>query len=115
MDLEENTIHVASTQNNPSNLQEDNQHFEKVTVDGKQKAECHLCRSLLSGESNHGTTHLHDHLRSCKKRKQPDIRERLLADNSKSNLSKPFTSDNNATIFDDYDTDGEGDGKGVFG
>ncbi|GJW36626.1 zinc finger BED domain-containing protein DAYSLEEPER-like protein [Tanacetum coccineum] len=25
---------------------------------------------------------------------------------------KPFTSDNNATIFDDYDTDGEGDGEG---
>ncbi|GJW36627.1 zinc finger BED domain-containing protein RICESLEEPER 2-like protein [Tanacetum coccineum] len=47
-------------------------------MDGKQKAECHACKSLLSGESNHGTTHLHDHLKSCKKRKQPDIRERLL-------------------------------------
>ncbi|GJS47828.1 zinc finger BED domain-containing protein RICESLEEPER 2-like protein [Tanacetum coccineum] len=112
MDLEENTIHVTSTQNSPSNLQEDNHvrdnveevleppakknnrlrslvwnHFEKIIVDGKQKAECHLCKSKLSGESNHGTRHLHDHLKSCKKRKQPDIRERLLAGNSKSNLS----------------------------
>ncbi|GKD07770.1 zinc finger BED domain-containing protein DAYSLEEPER-like protein [Tanacetum coccineum] len=25
---------------------------------------------------------------------------------------KPFTSDNNATIFDDYDTDGKGEGEG---
>ncbi|GKA57197.1 zinc finger BED domain-containing protein RICESLEEPER 2-like protein, partial [Tanacetum coccineum] len=83
MDFKENTIHVASTQNNPSNIQEDNQ----ITVDGKQKAECHACKSLLSGESNHGTTHLHDHLKSCKKRKQPDIRERLLVGNSKSNLN----------------------------
>ncbi|GJU83982.1 zinc finger BED domain-containing protein RICESLEEPER 2-like protein [Tanacetum coccineum] len=71
-------IRVASTQNNPSNIQEDNQvrnnveevleppakknkrlrslvwnHFEKITIDGKQKAECHACKSLLSGESNH--------------------------------------------------------------
>ncbi|GJU04873.1 putative AC transposase [Tanacetum coccineum] len=83
MDLEENTIHVTSTQNSPSNLQEDNH----IIVDGKQKAECHQCKSKLSGESNHGTRHLHDHLKSCKKRKQPDIRERLLAGNSKSNLS----------------------------
>ncbi|GJU83981.1 zinc finger BED domain-containing protein RICESLEEPER 2-like protein [Tanacetum coccineum] len=74
-------IRVASTQNNPSNIQEDNQvrnnveevleppakknkrlrslvwnHFEKITIDGKQKAECHACKSLLSGESNHGNS-----------------------------------------------------------
>ncbi|GKE60504.1 zinc finger BED domain-containing protein DAYSLEEPER-like protein, partial [Tanacetum coccineum] len=28
------------------------------------------------------------------------------------NKGKPFTSDNNATIFDDYDTNGEGEGEG---
>ncbi|GJZ77219.1 dehydrogenase/reductase SDR family member 7 isoform X1 [Tanacetum coccineum] len=63
------------------------EHFDKITVNGKQKAECHYCKNLLSGESSHGTRHLHDHLNSCKKRKQPDIQERLLTGNSKSNLS----------------------------
>ncbi|TVU32864.1 hypothetical protein EJB05_24626, partial [Eragrostis curvula] len=47
----------------------------RVLVNGKWKAECMWCKSLLGGETRNGTTHLHDHLncydaRSCRKGKE---------------------------------------------
>ncbi|KAK9983090.1 hypothetical protein SO802_032615 [Lithocarpus litseifolius] len=38
-------------------------HFKKRKVDGKDKAECNYCTSLLVEGSKNGTKHFHDHLK----------------------------------------------------
>lgn len=42
--------------------------FKRVQVHGRWKAECVWCRTKLGGETKNGTTHLHDHLKSCQSR-----------------------------------------------
>ncbi|CAI8592281.1 unnamed protein product [Vicia faba] len=44
-------------------------HFTKIKVDGKDKAQCNYCSKQLNGSSNDGTTHLKGHLGSCPKKK----------------------------------------------
>lgn len=43
--------------------------FKRVKYMGTTKAKCMYCFKKLSGETNHGTKHLHDHLKSCTLRK----------------------------------------------
>jgi hypothetical protein len=42
--------------------------YKRLQVNGKWKAECVWCRTRLGGETKNGTTHLHDHLKSCQAR-----------------------------------------------
>ncbi|KAE8727321.1 hypothetical protein F3Y22_tig00005465pilonHSYRG00049 [Hibiscus syriacus] len=39
-------------------------HFEKVNVNGEDKAECRYCKKKLGANSKKGTQHLHDHFKS---------------------------------------------------
>nr|KYP54465.1 Putative AC transposase [Cajanus cajan] len=41
------------------------QHFEKIRIDGKDKAKCNYCNKFLGGEARNGTKHLHHHLDIC--------------------------------------------------
>ena len=54
-------------------------HFRQKVVDGRQKAECIYCNKLLVGGPRDGTRHLTDHTNGCKKRKNQDIRQSILA------------------------------------
>lgn len=63
------------------------QHFERIMVNGPIKTQCNHCKSLLRGESKNGTKHLLDHMKICKAKNQPDIRQKILASNPKSDLS----------------------------
>ena len=50
-------------------------HFTRKKVDRKFKAQCHHCSKLYLGDSNQGTTHLHNHLARCSRLKFKDIRD----------------------------------------
>ena len=50
-------------------------HFTRKKVDRKFKAQCHHCSKLYLGDSNQGTTHLHNHLARCLRLKFKDIRD----------------------------------------
>ena len=50
-------------------------HFTRKKVEGKFKAQCHLCGKLYLGESSQGTTHLCNHLARCPQMKFKDIRD----------------------------------------
>jgi hypothetical protein len=39
--------------------------FDQVEVDGVGKAKCKHCKKKLSGITKNGTSHLHQHLKSC--------------------------------------------------
>ncbi|GJX81683.1 zinc finger BED domain-containing protein RICESLEEPER 2-like protein [Tanacetum coccineum] len=106
---EDNSTQVPETPNISPNLPEDNtniveetvtakkptnkrqrspvwEHFERMIVNGQIKAKCNYCKKLLGGDPKNGTTHLKDHMGVCKARRQPDIRQRILAGNSQSDL-----------------------------
>ena len=53
-------------------------HFEKMIINGAEKAECNYCKKKLGGNSKDGTTHLRDHLKSCPRRGCRDIRQQVL-------------------------------------
>ncbi|XP_076893806.1 zinc finger BED domain-containing protein RICESLEEPER 2-like [Bidens hawaiensis] len=54
-------------------------HFEKMTINGEDKAECHYCKRKLGAKSENGTRHLLDHYNKfCPKRNQRDIRQQVL-------------------------------------
>ena len=38
-------------------------HFEKIIVNGEEKAECMYCHKKFSANSRNGTSHLKDHLK----------------------------------------------------
>ncbi|CAL1381231.1 unnamed protein product [Linum trigynum] len=42
-------------------------HYNKLTMDGKQKAECKYCKKKLVGDPLNGTTHLKNHYYQCPK------------------------------------------------
>ena len=46
---------------------------------GTTKAKCMYCFKKLSGETNHGTKHLHDHLKSCTLRKMKTTGNKTLS------------------------------------
>ncbi|KAF1877758.1 hypothetical protein Lal_00038067 [Lupinus albus] len=45
------------------------EHFQKIKVNGVDKAECKYCRKQLSGSSRNGTKHLHNHMELCVQKK----------------------------------------------
>ncbi|XP_024196349.1 zinc finger BED domain-containing protein RICESLEEPER 2-like [Rosa chinensis] len=53
-------------------------HFEKQVIGGKRKAACNHCKKQLISEKNSGTTHLHDHIKSCLYKKQRTIDQSML-------------------------------------
>ncbi|KAE8709865.1 hypothetical protein F3Y22_tig00110328pilonHSYRG00714 [Hibiscus syriacus] len=53
-------------------------HFEKVNVNGEDKAECRYCKKKLGANSKNGTRHLHDHFKSCPRRTCRDIRQQVI-------------------------------------
>ncbi|KAJ0084902.1 hypothetical protein Patl1_30436 [Pistacia atlantica] len=55
------------------------QHFKKIKVDGKDKAECNYCRKQLAGGSKNGTRHLHAHIKICPRRKYGDVSQKILS------------------------------------
>ncbi|KAJ0099602.1 hypothetical protein Patl1_20043 [Pistacia atlantica] len=55
------------------------QHFKKIKVDGKDKAECNYCRKQLAGGSKNGTRHLHAHIKICSRRKYGDVSQKILS------------------------------------
>lgn len=69
-------------------------HFTRFMVKGEQKAECHYCHKVLGAKSSNGTRHLLDHMNSCKKRKNKDIRQQILSMNQKTS-----TSDSNLSCY----------------
>ncbi|KAF1874153.1 hypothetical protein Lal_00041598 [Lupinus albus] len=45
------------------------EHFQKIKVNGVDKAECKYCRKQLDGSSRNGTKHLHNHMELCVQKK----------------------------------------------
>ncbi|KAF1869298.1 hypothetical protein Lal_00018390 [Lupinus albus] len=45
------------------------EHFQKIKVNGVDKAECKYCRKQLGGSSRNGTKHLHNHMELCVQKK----------------------------------------------
>ncbi|XP_019454971.1 PREDICTED: zinc finger BED domain-containing protein RICESLEEPER 3-like [Lupinus angustifolius] len=45
------------------------EHFEKIKVNGVDKAECKYCEKKLGGGSKNGTKHLHNHIELCVQKK----------------------------------------------
>ena len=56
-------------------------HFKRKTVDGKIKAECNECKKMLVGGAKSGTSHLHEHLKSCPRKKYKNLKQCLLVSN----------------------------------
>lgn len=52
--------------------------FDKQVIGGKTKAICNHCKTKLSAEKNHGTSHLHDHLKSCLYKRQRKVDQAML-------------------------------------
>ncbi|XP_044493362.1 zinc finger BED domain-containing protein RICESLEEPER 3-like [Mangifera indica] len=61
------------------------EHFKKVKVDGKDKAECNYCHKQLVSGGKNGTRHLHDHHKICPKRKYHDVSQKLLVGSHREN------------------------------
>ncbi|GAV80761.1 zf-BED domain-containing protein [Cephalotus follicularis] len=59
-------------------------HFAKVEVNGKLKGECNYCKKQLVAGGKVGTTSLHDHFKSCPRRKHKDVKQNLLVGTHKS-------------------------------
>ncbi|KAH7834034.1 hypothetical protein Vadar_012116 [Vaccinium darrowii] len=57
------------------------QHFDKVSVNGAEKAACMYCSKRLVGGSNSGTSHLSDHYDICPRRRVADLRQKVLTSN----------------------------------
>ena len=54
-------------------------HFERKSINGKDKTICMGCKGTFVGGGKNGTSHLKDHLQRCLKVKnQADIRQTLL-------------------------------------
>ena len=54
-------------------------HFQRKSINGKDKAICMGCKGTFVGGGRNGTTHLREHLRRCLKVKnQADIKQTLL-------------------------------------
>jgi len=54
-------------------------HFQRKSINGKDKAICMGCKGIFVGGGRNGTTHLREHLRRCLKVKnQADIKQTLL-------------------------------------
>ncbi|KAF9594238.1 hypothetical protein IFM89_028895 [Coptis chinensis] len=54
--------------------------FDRVPKENKAvDAICKHCKTKMDGRSTSGTTHLKNHLKNCRKRKKPDIRQQLLS------------------------------------
>ncbi|KAE8733017.1 hypothetical protein F3Y22_tig00001644pilonHSYRG00324 [Hibiscus syriacus] len=60
-------------------------HFEKVNVNGEDKAKCRYCKKKLGANSKNGTRHWHDHFKSCPKRTCRDIRQQVPSRNTLKN------------------------------
>ncbi|CAI0462766.1 unnamed protein product [Linum tenue] len=56
-------------------------HFIKIKKGELIKAKCNHCKKLLAGESNNGTSHLRNHLKSCMQRKIHDGKQKVLGAN----------------------------------
>ncbi|KAK2998962.1 hypothetical protein RJ639_023228 [Escallonia herrerae] len=54
-------------------------HFERKKNGGNVTATCSHCRKTLGANPKNGTTHLRMHLDRCKRLRQPDVRQKLLA------------------------------------
>ncbi|KAK3001103.1 hypothetical protein RJ639_021546 [Escallonia herrerae] len=54
-------------------------HFERKKNAGNVTATCSHCRKTLGANPKNGTTHLRMHLDRCKRLRQPDVRQKLLA------------------------------------
>lgn len=52
--------------------------FKRKRVGGVEKAECNHCNKLLSAGAKAGTSHLKDHIQSCRKRICQDLRQTRL-------------------------------------
>ncbi|KAK3027778.1 hypothetical protein RJ639_041138 [Escallonia herrerae] len=54
-------------------------HFERKKNGGNVTATCSHCQKTLGANPKNGTTHLRMHLDRCKRLRQPDVRQKLLA------------------------------------
>ncbi|CAI0424153.1 unnamed protein product, partial [Linum tenue] len=54
------------------------QHFIKIRKGEFIKAKCSHYKKLLAGESNNGTSHLRNHLKTCIQRKIQDGKQKVL-------------------------------------
>ncbi|XP_010275705.1 PREDICTED: uncharacterized protein LOC104610671 [Nelumbo nucifera] len=53
-------------------------HFKKIKINGEDKVECNYCHKKIGSNSKNGTTHLHDHYKTCPRRCYEDIRQHVL-------------------------------------
>ncbi|CAI0557865.1 unnamed protein product [Linum tenue] len=56
-------------------------HFTKIKKGELIKAKCNYCKKLLAGESNNGTSHLRNHLRTCMQKRIQDGKQKVLGTN----------------------------------
>ena len=75
---EESNTTCGGTKRKPSVVWE---HFKKQQVNGVWKAICNYCNKHLGGDSKNGTRHLHDHHKSCTRKKVMDMRQKVLTNN----------------------------------
>ncbi|XP_026396612.1 zinc finger BED domain-containing protein RICESLEEPER 2-like [Papaver somniferum] len=69
-------------------------HFKKKKIRGEDKAVCDHCNKILGGKRNHGTKHLHDHMKRCPRLKQTDIRQAVLTPSRKKDVRNQLTTYN---------------------
>ncbi|KAL8472439.1 hypothetical protein ACS0TY_029594 [Phlomoides rotata] len=53
-------------------------HFKRLKIDNKWKAECNYCKKKLGGDTKNGTRHLHDHFKICPLKNTRDIKQSIL-------------------------------------
>ncbi|XP_028108647.1 zinc finger BED domain-containing protein RICESLEEPER 3-like [Camellia sinensis] len=92
IDLEESNTTCGGTKRKSSVVWE---HFKKQQVNGVWKAICNYCNKHLGGDSKNGTRHLHDHHKSCTRKKVMDMRQKVLTNNFNREIPKM-----NSYIFD---------------
>lgn len=65
-------------------------HIERRLIGGKWKAICNDCKKILVGESNTGTKHLLDHIKTCLHKKLKTIKQSLLQPTKSNDGTKMF-------------------------
>ncbi|KAL8487801.1 hypothetical protein ACS0TY_024210 [Phlomoides rotata] len=53
-------------------------HFKRLKINNKWKAECNYCKKKLGGDTKNGTRHLHDHFKICPLKNIRDIKHSIL-------------------------------------
>ncbi|KAK9997349.1 hypothetical protein SO802_022035 [Lithocarpus litseifolius] len=74
--------------------------FDRVKIDGQDRAICKHCQKNLSGSSSSGTTHLKNHLMSCSAIKSEESCKEMISPSQTGDVKNPIVIDRNS-VFDE--------------